>query len=83
VRRGWAEYRGEAFGRLAAQVEEICDLRDSVLVLGRFTVSGRRSQIDLDTELGELVTFRARKLAAVHDYLSHGEALEATGLRKS
>ena len=83
ARRGWAEYRGEAFGRLAAQVEEIRDLGDSVLVLARFTVSGRRSQIDLDRELGELVTFRDGKIATVHDYLSHGEALEAAGLRKS
>jgi ketosteroid isomerase-like protein len=59
VRRGWAEYRGEAFGRLAARIEEIHDLGESVLVLGRFTVSGRSSQIELATELGELVTFRA------------------------
>lgn len=80
ARRGWAEYRGEAFGRLAAQVEEIRDLGESVLVLERFTVSGRTTEIELDTELGELITFRDGKIATVHDYLSHRETLEAAGL---
>jgi ketosteroid isomerase-like protein len=80
ARRGWAEYRGEAFGRLAAHVEEIRDLGASVLVLGRFSVSGRTTHIELDTELGELITFRDEKIATVHDYLSHREALEAAGL---
>ena len=80
ARLGWADYRGEAFGRLAAHVEEIRDLGESVLVLGRFSVSGRTTHIELDTELGELITFRDEKIATVHDYLSHREALEAAGL---
>jgi ketosteroid isomerase-like protein len=80
ARRAWAEYRGEVFGRLTAQVEEIRDLGESVLVLGRFTGTGRTTHIELDTELGELVTFRDGKIATVHDYLSHREALAAAGL---
>jgi ketosteroid isomerase-like protein len=80
ARRAWAEYRGEVFGRLTAQVEEIRDLGASVLVLGRFTVTGRTTHIELDTELGELVTFRDGKIATVHDYLSHRQALAAAGL---
>jgi ketosteroid isomerase-like protein len=82
ARRAWAEYRGEAFGRLTSQVEEIRDLGESVLLLGRFAVTGRTTRIELDTELGELVTFRDGKIATVHDYLSHREALEAAGLRE-
>jgi uncharacterized protein len=80
LRRAWAEYRGEAFGRLTIQVEEIRDLGASVLVLGRFTVSGRTTHIELDTEVGEFATFRDGKIATVHDYLSHREALEAARL---
>jgi ketosteroid isomerase-like protein len=80
VRRAWAEYRGEAFGRLAARVEEIRDLGESVLVLGRFAVTGRTTGIELDSEIGQLATFRDGKIATVHDYLSHREALEAAGL---
>ena len=80
VRRAWAQYHGEMFERLTIQIEEIRDLGESVLVLGRFTITGRATHIEFDTEVGSLVTFRDGKVAAGHDYLSHREALEAAGL---
>ena len=80
ARRAWAEYRGEMFERLTIQVEEVRDLGESVLLLGRFTVTGRATHIEFDTEVGQLITFRDGKIATVHDYLSHREALEAAGL---
>jgi ketosteroid isomerase-like protein len=70
------------FERLTIQVEEVRDLGESVLVLGRFTVTGRATNIEFDTEVGQLVTFRDGKIATVHDYLSHSEALEAAGLQE-
>jgi ketosteroid isomerase-like protein len=82
VRRAWAEYHGEMFERLTIQVEEIRDLGESVLVLGRFTVTGRATHIEFDTEVGQLITFRDGKVATGHDYLSHREALEAAGLEE-
>jgi ketosteroid isomerase-like protein len=82
ARRAWAEYRGEMFERLTIQVEEIRDLGESVLLLGRFTVIGRATHIEFDTEVGQLITFRDGKVATVHDYLSHREALEAAGLEE-
>ena len=80
ARRAWVEYRGEAFGRLAAQIEEIRDLGESVLLLGRFVVSDRTSGIDLGTELGQIFTFRDGKIASSRDFLSHSDAVEAVGL---
>jgi ketosteroid isomerase-like protein len=80
ARRAWAEYRGETFERLTPQVEEVRGLGESVLVLGRFVVAGRATHIEFDTEIGEVITFRDGKIATVHDYLSHREALEAAGL---
>jgi ketosteroid isomerase-like protein len=82
ARRAWAEYRGEMFERLTIQIEEIRDLGESALVLGRFTVTGRATHIEFDTEVGSLVTFRDGKVATGHDYLSHREALEAAGLEE-
>jgi ketosteroid isomerase-like protein len=67
---------------IAAQIEDIRDLGESVLVLGRVAVSGRATQIELETELGELITFRDGTIATVHDYLSHREGLEAAGLQE-
>jgi ketosteroid isomerase-like protein len=80
VRRAWADYRGETFERLTPQIEEIRDLGETVLALGRFVVTGRATQIEFDREVGSLATFRDGKIATVHDYLSHREALEAAGL---
>jgi ketosteroid isomerase-like protein len=80
VRRAWPEYRGETFERLTPQIEEVRDLGETVLALGRFVVTGRATHIEFDTEVGQVVTFRDGKIATVHDYLSHREALEAAGL---
>ena len=81
ARRGWEEYRGEgAFGKLTAEIEQVRDLGETVLVLGRFSVIGRATQIEFDAELGQVLTFREGKIASSHDYLSHRDALEAAGL---
>jgi ketosteroid isomerase-like protein len=80
VRRAWADYRGETFERLTPQIEEIRDLGETVLGLGRFVVTGRATHIEFDREVGSLATSRDGKIATVHDYLSHREALEAAGL---
>jgi ketosteroid isomerase-like protein len=80
MRRAWAEYRGETFERLTLRVEEIRDLGESVLALGRFAVIGRTTHIEFDTEAGSFITFRDGKIATTHDYLSHHRALEAAGL---
>jgi ketosteroid isomerase-like protein len=82
VRRAWAEYRGETFERLTPQIEEVRDLGETVLALGRFVVTGRATHIEFDTEAGQIATFRDGKIATVHDYLSHREALEAAGLQE-
>ena len=80
ARRAWDEYRGEAWGGLTAQIEEIRDLGDSVLVLGHLDVTGRTTGLEFGEELGMLVIFRGGKILRSQDFLSHAEALEAAGL---
>ena len=80
LRRAWSEYRGETFERLTPQVEEVRDLGESVLVLGRFVVTGRATHLEFETEIGQVATFRDGRIATVHDYLSHRQALKAAGL---
>jgi uncharacterized protein len=82
AQRAWVEYRGEAFERIAVQVEQIRDLGESVLLLGRFVATGRTTGIELDTEFGQVLTFRDGKIASAHDFLSHRETLDAAGLRE-
>ena len=82
LRKAWDEYRSEAWGGLMNQIQEIRDLGESVLVLGHLDVGGRTSGIESGQEFGQLVTFRAGKILRTHDFLSHGDALEAAGLRE-
>ena len=82
ARKAWEEYRGEAWGGFTAQIQEIRDLGESVLLLGHLDVSGRTSGIESSQEFGQLVTFRGGKILRSEDFLSHAEALEAAGLRE-
>jgi ketosteroid isomerase-like protein len=80
VRKAWDDLRGQSWGGITNQVQEIRDLGELVLVLGHLDVTGRTAGIGFREELGALVTFRGRKILRSEDFLSHAEALEAAGL---
>jgi ketosteroid isomerase-like protein len=80
ARRGWREYRGEAWERLVNRPQEIRDLGESVLVLGHIDLTARTTGIEFTQEIGELVDFRAGKAVRVRDFATHAEALAAAGL---
>jgi ketosteroid isomerase-like protein len=80
ARRAWREYRGEAWERLVNRPQEIRDLGESVLVLGRMEVTARATGIEFTQEVGELIEFREGKVVRVRDFLTHAEAIEAAGL---
>ena len=80
ARKAWDEYRGEAWGGLKGQIQEIRNLGDSLLVLGHFDVTGRTTGLEFGQEVGLLIAFRGGKILRSRDFLSHAEALEAAGL---
>jgi ketosteroid isomerase-like protein len=80
ARKAWDGYRGGAWERLTAQIQEIRDLGESVLVLGHLDMTARTTGIGFHEELGQLITFRGGKILRSQDFLSHAEALEAAGL---
>jgi len=80
ARKAWDDYRGGAWERLTAQIQEIRDLGESVLVLGHLDVTGRTTGIGFHEELGQLISFRGGKSVRSRDFLSHAETLEAAGL---
>jgi ketosteroid isomerase-like protein len=80
ARRGWREYRGEAWERLTVRPQEFRDLGDSVLLLSQVELTAQTTGIEFSQEIGSLIEFRGGKIARVHDYLTHAEALEAAGL---
>jgi ketosteroid isomerase-like protein len=60
--------------------DEIRDLGDRVLVLGRVEGRGRGSGVQVDAPAGIVVDFRGGKMSRVRAYLDRGEALRAAGL---
>jgi uncharacterized protein len=60
--------------------EEIRDLGDEVLVLGRFDARGRASGMDLSFPVAWIVRLRDGKVLYVRTYSDPAEALEAVGM---
>ena len=78
LRRWWANVDA-TFEEIAASVEEIRDLGDTVLALGRLRARFR-SGVALDSEIGWLTRYRDGLGVWGRAYQSHAETLEAAGL---
>jgi ketosteroid isomerase-like protein len=61
-------------------VDDVRDLGDGAVVLGRTAGRGRASGVELETPIGIVYEFRCGKLSRVHAYLDHDSALKAVGL---
>lgn len=72
VEETWADYRLVA--------DEVRDLGDQVLVIGRIEVRGRASGLLTATPWGCVFQLRDGKLARAQAYLDHSDALQAAGL---
>ena len=59
---------------------QVRDLGDSVLWLGRVTMRGGASQVDLDQEFAVHTRLHDGQVMTVHTFLTWREALEAVGL---
>jgi ketosteroid isomerase-like protein len=68
----WEEFRTVA--------EDLRDLGDHVLMLGRMEGRGKGSGVPVDTPLGQIFDVRDGKICRIRSYLDHGEALKAVGL---
>jgi ketosteroid isomerase-like protein len=80
---GAERYREEVrntWGELRVVADELRDLGDRVLMLGRMEGRGRGSGVQVDASLGIVADFRGGKIARIRAYLDHGEALRAAGL---
>jgi ketosteroid isomerase-like protein len=68
-----------AWEEIHITAEEIRDLGDRVLVLGRVGGLGRGSGVQIDAPLGFVVDVRGGKMSRIRGYLDQGEALRAAG----
>jgi ketosteroid isomerase-like protein len=68
------------WGKLRYEFEEIIDLGDRLLVIGRFEGSGPSSGAGFDNEFAEIFTISAGRVIREQAFFDHAEALEAAGL---
>ena len=80
--RQWARAVDEAFDELHMVAEDIRQVGGVVVGLGHVNVRGGASGLTLDVPVAWVLTVRDGKLATMHGYLDHGEAMEAAGASK-
>lgn len=79
ARRFWEDLHAD-WEDLELPVEELRDLGDRVLTLGRFTARGRASGVDLDVPIGQIWKLRDGEVVWMKAFSDPAEALRAAGL---
>jgi ketosteroid isomerase-like protein len=70
------------WGEFRAEVEEIIDLGDRVLLVGRLKGSGPSSGAAFDEQWADLLTVSVGRIVIERVFFDHEQALEAAGLRE-
>jgi ketosteroid isomerase-like protein len=78
ARQAWEGFKANA--QLRVRFDDVRDLGESVLALGKMEITGPTTRINMAGELAQLATFRGGKIVRFRDFRSHAEALEAVGL---
>jgi ketosteroid isomerase-like protein len=84
-REGMETYFGEVrdtWEELRIFIDELRDLGDGVLLLGRTQGRGRASGVDVNAPIGIAYDFRGHKVSRCRAFLNHAEALKAVGLEE-
>jgi len=80
LRRFFTEDLFEGFDEFTADPLSFEDFGDKVLVQPRYTGRGKSSGLEIDHTFATIFTVRDGKVAAMRDYWTKSEALEAEGL---
>jgi ketosteroid isomerase-like protein len=76
----WFVEAADTWESFIVVTEELRDLDDSVLGLGRIAGRGRGSGVELDSPMGMIVDFRDGRISRTRNYLGQDEALREAGL---
>jgi ketosteroid isomerase-like protein len=80
-RRFWGEWL-TAWGRYRAEPQELIDLGDRLLILGRLKGHGDGSGTPVAQEYAALIYLRDGQVVRQQEYFEHAEALEDAGLHE-
>jgi ketosteroid isomerase-like protein len=81
LRKMWADIF-ETWEDYRLDLEEIVDLGEHLLIVGRVVGRGAGSGVPIDQPIAILGTFKGGKLVRGESFTSRDEALEAAGLRE-
>jgi uncharacterized protein len=70
----------EVFAERHMEFDEIRDLGDRLVAIGRLRNRGRASGAEVESPIAYVVDFKRGKVVLVRTYLDHHSALEAAGL---
>jgi ketosteroid isomerase-like protein len=71
---------GRTWEELRIAVDDVQDLGDRAVILGRTQGRGRASGVAVEAPIGIAFDFRSGRVSRVRAYLDHAEALKAMGL---
>jgi ketosteroid isomerase-like protein len=78
--RRYAADIGEEWERMHLVIDEMRDVDDDVLVLGRFQAKGKASGMEIDAPAAWLTTVRDGRVTRMQAFSTRDDALRATGL---
>jgi ketosteroid isomerase-like protein len=78
----YLERLNDAWEEFHTVAEDLRDLGDHVLMLGRVEGRGKGSGVPVDMPLAQIFYFRDGRICRTRFYLDHGEALKAVGLEE-
>jgi ketosteroid isomerase-like protein len=79
VREAFRDLYG-ALDWIKPEIQEVRDLGDRIVALGRLSVRGKESGAEAESSAGWVVDLKNGKAVRVAEYLDRQEALEAAGL---
>ena len=77
----WAD-TDESWETIGFDPDEIRDLGDRVLLIGRLRAKGRQTGVEVDSQMGVIASFADGKVTRFQTYSTVADALEAAGLRE-
>src|SRR6476661_2976632 len=76
----YIERLGDAWEEFQTIAEDVRDVGERVLMLGRIVGRGKGSGVAVEMPLGQVFDFRDGKVCRIRSYLDHAEAIKAVGL---
>ncbi len=78
----YIERLGDAWEEFRTIAEDVRDVGEQVVMLGRIVGRGKGSGAAVEMPLGQVYDLRDGKVCRILSYLDHGEALKAVGLEE-